>query len=62
LLTLAERDPLTRSTETLFNRLTCQKALIRFTAEEGAGEHCEMMNRSLLNRRALDWLDGVLGG
>lgn len=62
LLTLAERDPLTRSTETLFNRLTCQKALIRFTAKEGAGEHCEMMNRSLLNRRVLDWLDGVLGG
>lgn len=61
LLTLAERDPLTRSTETLFNRLTCPKALIRFTAEEGAGEHCEMMNRSLLNRRVLDWLDGVLG-
>jgi pimeloyl-ACP methyl ester carboxylesterase len=62
LLTLAERDPLTRSTRTLFDRLTCPKELIRFAAAEGAGEHCEMMNRSLLNRRVLDWLDGVLGG
>ena len=24
---------------------------------EGAGAHCEMGNRSLLNRRVLDWLD-----
>ena len=62
LLTLAERDPLTRSTRALFDRLTCPKELIRFAAAEGAGEHCEMMNRSLLNRRVLDWLDGVLGG
>jgi len=62
LLTLAERDPLTRSTEALFNRLTCPKELIRFAAAEGAGDHCEMMNRSLLNRQVLDWLDGVLGG
>ena len=30
-------------------------------AAEGAGEHCEIMNRSLLNRRVFDWLDGVLG-
>ena len=31
------------------------------TDAEGAGDHCEMMNRSLLNRCALDWLDAALG-
>lgn len=41
----------------LFDPLSCPKDLLRFTALEGAGDHCEMMNRSLLNRRALDWLD-----
>ena len=30
---------------------------MRFTAAEGADGHCEMTNRSLLNRRVLDWLD-----
>jgi hypothetical protein len=29
-------------------------------AAEGAGDHCEMTNRSLLNRTALDWLDETL--
>jgi hypothetical protein len=41
--------------------LTCPKELMRFASAEGAGDHCEMMNRSLLNRRVLDWLDGVFG-
>jgi hypothetical protein len=27
---------------------------------EGAGEHCEMNSRSLVNRRVLDWLDETL--
>jgi hypothetical protein len=40
--------------------LRCPKTLISFTDAEGAGDHCEMMNRSLLNRRALDWLDATL--
>jgi hypothetical protein len=30
---------------------------MRFTAAEGADRHFEMENRSLLNRRDLDWLD-----
>jgi hypothetical protein len=33
-----------------------------FSAAQGAGMHCEMMNRTLLNRQALDWLDDILGG
>jgi predicted alpha/beta-fold hydrolase len=57
LLTAAENDPLAAGAESLFARLQCPKGLIRFRADEGAGGHCEMQNRSLLNRRVLDWLD-----
>lgn len=60
LLTQAENDPLARGAQDFFDRLTCPKTLLRFSAAEGAGSHCEMRNRSLLNRRVLDWLDGVM--
>lgn len=61
LITAAENDPLAIGAQTLFDALTCPKALIKFTAAEGAGGHCEMMNRSLANRTVLDWLDETLG-
>jgi pimeloyl-ACP methyl ester carboxylesterase len=57
LITQAENDILGAGAGAFYDKLTCQKTLIRFTAAEGAGQHCEMGNRSLLNRRALDWLD-----
>jgi pimeloyl-ACP methyl ester carboxylesterase len=57
LVTLAEQDRLAASAQRMFDALRCPKDLIRFSAAEGAGDHCEMMNRSLLNRRTLDWLD-----
>jgi alpha-beta hydrolase superfamily lysophospholipase len=60
LMTLAEGDPLAGGTQAFFDQLRCPKALVRFTMAEGAGDHCEMGNRSLLNRRVLDWLDGIL--
>jgi alpha-beta hydrolase superfamily lysophospholipase len=60
LLTSAENDPLGAGAQAFFDALRCPKDLIRFTAVEGAGDHCEMNNRSLLNRRVLDWLDTVL--
>lgn len=59
LLTAAENDPLAAATEGFYEALTCPKSLLRFTAAEGAGGHCEMANRSLLNQRVLDWLDDV---
>ena len=37
------------------------KTLLRFAEADGAGGHCEMENRSLLNRRVLDWLDERFG-
>jgi alpha-beta hydrolase superfamily lysophospholipase len=61
LLTAAENDPLAASVTEFYDALTCTKNLIRFSAAEGAGEHCEMSNRSLLNQRVLDWLDETLG-
>jgi pimeloyl-ACP methyl ester carboxylesterase len=61
LLTMGERDPLSESAPEVFETLNCPKTLIRFTTAEGAGDHCEMQNRSLLNRRVLDWLDVTMG-
>jgi alpha-beta hydrolase superfamily lysophospholipase len=60
LVTAPESDPLAAGAQAFFDALRCPKDLIRFSAAEGAGSHCEMTNRSLLNRRVLDWLDAVL--
>lgn len=57
LLTMAEDDPLGAMAPSFFEALQCPKTLLRFSAADGAGGHCEMQNRSLLNRRTLDWLD-----
>ena len=62
LITQAENDPLVAGAGAFLDALRCPKTLLRFTAEEGADGHCEMKNRSLLNRRALDWLDEQLQG
>lgn len=60
LITQAENDGLAAGAGAFFDTLRCPKTLVRFTAAEGAAGHCEMGNRSLLNRRVLDWLDEVL--
>jgi pimeloyl-ACP methyl ester carboxylesterase len=57
LITQAETDVLAVDAAKFFDALRCPKALMTFTAAEGADGHCEMQNRSLLNRRVLDWLD-----
>jgi pimeloyl-ACP methyl ester carboxylesterase len=46
--------------EQLFQLLSCPKQFIRFTREEGAGEHCQMLGRQIFLQRALDWLDETL--
>jgi hypothetical protein len=61
LITLAEGDPLAVGAQAFVEALRCPKKLIRFAAADGAGDHCEMQNRSRLNRSVLDWLDGVFG-
>ena len=60
LLTPAENEPLAKGAQTLFDALKCKKKLVGFTAAEGAGGHCELINRSAVNCVALDWLDEVL--
>jgi hypothetical protein len=55
-----ENDPLAKGAQTLFDTLKCEKSLVRFPATESAGDHYEMLNRSAVNRVALDWLDEVL--
>ena len=56
----AENDPLAIGTREFFGALQCPKTLMPFAAGEGAGDHCGMHNRTILNDRALDWLDDVL--
>ena len=56
-LTVAEDDPLAHTAEQLYDALPGAKALLRFGTAEGAGDHCEMRNRSLLDQRVFDWLD-----
>lgn len=61
LFTLAENDPLATGTQAFFDQLRCPKTLLRFSNAQGAADHCEMGNRSLLNRQVLNWLDETLG-
>ncbi|MDT0541259.1 alpha/beta hydrolase family protein [Streptomyces lonegramiae] len=44
----------------LFDELTCQKELISFREDEGAGEHCHEGALALFHQRTFDWLDTVL--
>jgi len=60
LVTTAEDDFLSRGAQRFVDELGDRVTLLDFTAAQGAGMHCEMLNRSLLNRRALDWLDDTL--
>lgn len=44
----------------LYELLGCPKALARFSAAEGADQHCEPLAPILRSHRVLDWLDGAL--
>jgi alpha-beta hydrolase superfamily lysophospholipase len=61
LVTAAQSDPVAAEARALFDALPGPKALLEFTDAEGAGMHCEMQNRSMANRRILDWVDDTLG-
>jgi len=41
----------------LFERLRGPKELVRFTAAEGGGRHCEPLAPALRDARVFDWLD-----
>ena len=44
----------------LYDALTCPKTLLRFTAEDGAEEHCQVGALLLYNHRVFEWLDTTL--
>jgi hypothetical protein len=44
----------------LFDLLPGPKELVRFSAAEGAGRHCEPMAPALRDARVFDWLDRYL--
>lgn len=55
-----ENGPTAASAAKIYDALASPKTLARFFAAEGAGDHCDMMARSLFHQRMFDWLDGVL--
>ena len=61
LVTQAENDPVAAYAGRLYDALTCPKTLLRFTAAEAAGDHCEAWSRSVYFQRAYDWLDAAFG-
>lgn len=61
LVTHAEGDAIGASAPQTFDALTvADKELIRFTAAEGADDHCEAAARTLFDTRAFGWLDDRL--
>lgn len=60
LVTAAESDMASSNARELYDALSCPKHFVQFTNAQGAGMHCEMLNRSLVNRVVLDWLDEIL--
>jgi hypothetical protein len=61
LITHAANDMASSNARELYDALPGPKAWFDFTDADGAGMHCEMLNRSMANRRILDWLDDTLG-
>lgn len=61
LLTQAEGDPIGAGAPKLLEAIASErKQLLRFTAAEGAGGHCEALARTLYHQRVFDWLDETL--
>jgi len=57
----AENDPFWQGQpRQLYDALTCPKAYLRFSSEDGAGEHCHAGAHVLFHQRIFDWLDDTL--
>jgi acetyl esterase/lipase len=56
----AEGDDISGSAPRLAEALTCDKSYVKFTAAEGAGDHCEAAARTLYHARSFGWLDAIL--
>lgn len=62
LITAAQSDPASSNAKDLYDALTCPKRFVEFKDADGAGAHCEALNRSMANRVIIDWLDETLDG
>jgi pimeloyl-ACP methyl ester carboxylesterase len=60
LVTAAESDMASSNAKELYDTLKCPKAMIRFSDSDGAGMHCEALNRSMANRQIFNWLDETM--
>ena len=60
LVTAAPGDMASSNAADLYDALPGRKTFMEFTDADGAGQHCELLNRSFANRRILDWLDDTL--
>jgi hypothetical protein len=60
LVTAAESDMASSNAKELYDALKCPKAMIRFSDSDGAGMHCEALNRSMANRQIFNWLDETM--
>jgi alpha-beta hydrolase superfamily lysophospholipase len=56
----AEGDDICASAPQLLAALSCPKEDLRFTAAEGAADHCEAGARLLYHARSFAWLDALL--
>ncbi|HEV7655648.1 MAG TPA: alpha/beta fold hydrolase [Mycobacteriales bacterium] len=56
----AENDDIGASAPELVARLTCPHEFVRFTAADGAGDHCEAGARSRYHAESFRWLDALL--
>lgn len=60
LVTAAESDVASSNATDLFDALTCPKSFYQFGKADGADMYGEISNRSMVNRKILDWLDDTL--
>src|SRR5262245_15016253 len=60
LVTAAQSDMASSNAKELFDAIQSPTAFIQFVDADGAGMHCEALNRSMANRQILDWLDETL--
>ena len=53
-------DTVSSRGNTLYEALCCEKTLITFRPEEGAGGHCEAGSAGLFEQRVFDWIDEIV--
>lgn len=60
LITQVEGEAIGAGAQQLYDAITAEKILVRFTQAEGAGGHRETMARSLYHQRIFAWLDELV--